>query len=75
MGTHPALACGANAWPPDFDDSATINIIDAGELRPVFNSLQGDGRYLARKDLNADTQINIIDVGALRPVFGKSCAP
>ncbi len=75
MGTLPLVACGAGAWPPDFNDDKTMNIVDVGAMRSVFNSVQGDGRYVARKDLNADTKINIIDIGALRPFFGKACPP
>ncbi len=84
VGTQPMVACGVtpaaddeepDASPPDFNDDETVNIVDAGAMRTVFNSVQGDGRYAARKDLNADGSIKIIDVGALRPFFNKSCAP
>ena len=69
---------GGDAWPVDMSPSPPdklVNILDVGVLRPVFGSALGDGRYVARKDLNADGLINIIDVGALRPYFLKSCAP
>ena len=82
MGTLPMAACPAtasagdedgDAWPPDFNDSQTVDIIDIGELRPVFNSTDGDGKYESRKDLTADGFINILDIGALRPFFNLSC--
>ena len=44
-------------------------------MRLVFNSTEGDGCYLRRKDLNSDTHINIIDIGEIRPLFRKSCTP
>lgn len=73
VGTDPLLACGARAFPPDFNDDRNVNVIDVGAMKSVFGSQQGDGRYTARKDLNADGKINIIDIGTLKPFFGKSC--
>ena len=34
IGTDPNLHCGANAWPPDFDDNRVINIADLNKLLP-----------------------------------------
>ncbi len=78
MGTDALSACplavGLHAaWPPDFNDDRSVNVIDVGAVRPAFASLAGDGRYAARKDLTGDGRINIVDIGALRPFFGKSC--
>ena len=66
VGVHPA-------WPPDFDDSQDVNIIDVLTLKPAFGSAAGDAGYVARTDLNADGNINIVDVLALKPAFGTSC--
>ena len=77
--TDPNDACPDNtshdAWPPDMNNDTNVNILDVGAIRPVFNSNEGDGTYVRRKDLNADMAINILDVGALRPVFNTSCTP
>jgi len=62
-----------DAWAPDFNDDKTVNVVDIGELRPVFGSVSGDGTYDARADLNMDGYINIVDVGTLRPYFNLSC--
>ncbi len=78
VGTNPNLACGTDNWPPDMAPPTrdrVVNITDVGEFRPVFNSVSGDGRYIQRRDLSADSRINIVDVGFLRPLFNKSCAP
>jgi len=79
IGTDPADNCPDNsndaAWPPDFNNNKTVNIIDVGALRNYFNSVEGDSKYNRRYDLNADKAINIIDVGALNLYFNKTCTP
>ena len=74
IGTDPSVACddglGLPDWPPDFDDSKAINIVDVLALRPVFGSPS------VRHDLDASGgNINIIDVLKIRPVFNESCTP
>ena len=67
VGVHPA-------WPPDFDNSQNVNIVDVLALKPAFGSAVGDASYVPRSDLNADGSINIVDVLALKPDFGTSCS-
>ena len=77
IGTDPYDACPDNptdhAWPPDFNNSRKVDIVDEGFFRLVFLSQKGDGKYIKRYDLNADDRINILDVGATRPYFNKTC--
>ena len=73
IGTNPNLACGTDAWPPDFDDGQTVNILDVGGLRLVFSTTVPPTS--PRFDLAPDGVINILDVGALRPFFNLSCTP
>jgi len=63
-------------WPPDFDDSQIVNILDVGRvLPPSFGSTPAQPNYNARRDLEPDDVINILDVGrVLPPVFGTNCA-
>lgn len=63
-------------WPPDFDDSRNVNILDVVQLTPpVFGSAKGDDAYERRKDLKPDDAINILDVVLMTPpVFGSSCS-
>ena len=69
IGTNPNVPCGPNAWPPDFDDSQVMDILDVLALKPVF------GTPSVRHDLNVSGGgIDIIDVLALKPFFGESCA-
>ena len=75
IGTDPFLACGAGAWPPDFNDDMRVNLLDVFAIRPVFGTASGDGTYLARFDLNASGNINLLDVFILRPYFGTECSP
>jgi hypothetical protein len=95
-GTMPNVACAAtpaqndedpDAWPPDFNDDETVNILDIYRLTPpVFNSSRdpnGDGdfsdadpNYTTRKDFNGDGAINIVDVFKMTPpVFNSTCTP
>ena len=70
VGTDPLSACGPNAFPPDFDDNQTVNIVDVLAMKPVFGSPS------ARHDLDASGgNIDIVDVLAMKPVFGMSCVP
>ncbi len=78
MGTRPSLACSTDNWPADMAPAVAdhvVNIIDIGAMRTVFASVPGDGRYVARKDLNGDSKINIVDIGVIRPFFNKTCTP
>jgi hypothetical protein len=84
VGTDPQAACPVtsdrndefpDAWPPDFDDNGSIDILDVIELTPpVFGSVSPDPKYSPRKDLNADMRIDIVDiVGLTPPAFNADC--
>ncbi|MBI2913625.1 MAG: matrixin family metalloprotease [Chloroflexi bacterium] len=76
VGTDPLRACGANAWPPDFDDSGKVDIFDLSLLAPAFRSAAPGPPYRARFDLTADGDIDIFDINRLAPpVFMTSCGP
>jgi Tol biopolymer transport system component len=61
-----------DAWPPDFDDTRSINVSDVLTLKPVFGQTvpPAAGRY----DLAVSGSINVTDVLKLKPVFGKTCS-
>jgi thermitase len=69
IGTNPNLACGTNAWPPDFNNDRVVNILDVTMFKPKLSPNPYDKRY----DLNADGWINSMDVLFLKPYMGKSC--
>ncbi|MEX1193646.1 MAG: cohesin domain-containing protein [Dehalococcoidia bacterium] len=77
VGTDPLNDCARgpfdSAWPPDFNNTRSINISDVLSLKPLFGSIDGDGVYQTRKDLTGDDRINISDVLLLKPYFGSSC--
>lgn len=77
MVTDPLVACGTDAWPPDFDNNQLVNILDLSQLTPpAFGSSTGDPDYSNRKDLTADGTINILDLSLMTPpTFGSSCTP
>lgn len=76
IGTDPTVACGTDAWPPDFDNNGIINILDVSQMTPpAFGSSEGDPDYSIRKDLKPDGAINILDVSRMTPpIFGASCS-
>ena len=65
----------ADVWPPDFNGSGSVNLLDVFAIRPVFGTASGDGTYLARFDFNASGNINLLDVFIMRPYFGLACTP
>jgi hypothetical protein len=74
IGTDPANDCdngsGPDDWPPDFNNSQNIDILDILQFKPVF------GGPSTRHDLNVSGgAIDILDVLATKPVFGQSCTP
>ena len=79
IGTDSWVPCnngtGLPDWPPDFDGSKRVNILDVVQLTPpTFNSVLGDDKYARRKDLYPDGVINILDVVRITPpVFGQTC--
>jgi hypothetical protein len=63
-------------WPPTFDGNMLVNVSDVLALKPVFGSQQGDGVYVARKDIAPDPpdgRINVTDILMLKPFFGADC--
>jgi thermitase len=74
MGTDYNDDCGPSAWPPDFDDSQTVNILDVLQLKPHFGTSSGDTNYSPRFDLDANGSIDILDVLAMKPPFKTSCS-
>ncbi len=73
IGTDPNVPCGPDAWPPDFDDSQDVSIVDVLALKPVFG--QAAPPALVRYDIAASGDINIVDVLVMKPFFGESCVP
>jgi hypothetical protein len=80
IGTDPLLPCNQtttandepDAWPPDFNDDLTVNIVDVLPIRGAYGSTApADRRY----DLNADGQIAIADVLLVRNYYGATCEP
>jgi hypothetical protein len=90
VGTDPNLACPAtaasndedpDAWPPDFNDSRNVNLVDLVGIpgfKTSFGATDPDPNYIPRFDLSADGAINLVDlVGApgFKSAFGTTCTP
>ena len=77
VGTDPNLACGADAWPPDFDSNSAVNINDVFAVLESFGKSSADGDWISgnhiRKDLDANDAININDVFIELDFFAQSC--
>jgi beta propeller repeat protein len=73
IGTNPYIACGYNAWPPDFNNDRVVNILDANMFKGRIGTKVGDPNYSRRFDLNADGVINSMDVLFLKPYMDKRC--
>jgi hypothetical protein len=97
LSTDPQDACGdtttpydergfdyyepISPWPPDFDDSQIVNIIDLNVLLPPplgsWGATSGDPLYYARRDLVPDGVINMIDLNKVLPpplgAWGQTC--
>ncbi|KPK46812.1 MAG: hypothetical protein AMJ77_05040 [Dehalococcoidia bacterium SM23_28_2] len=62
----------ADAWPPDFDMSTCVNILDVLKFKP---KLQLGAPYDPRFDLKTDGAVNILDVLVMKPVISMCCTP
>jgi hypothetical protein len=72
IGTDPLDACpddaNDDAWPPDTNKDASVNIMDVLLYKPVLG-----GPYDQRYDLDTSGTITIMDVLLYKPVIGASC--
>jgi hypothetical protein len=92
VGTDAVAACAAtgtaddealDAWPPDFNDSRNVNLVDLtgvpNSFKNSFGATDPDPNYFARFDLSMDGLINIVDLvgvpNSFKSTFGMSCAP
>ena len=76
IGTYPSLACGANAWPPDFDDNGVINILDVGQLLPPrYGMTSSDPGWDRRYDIVPNGVIDGADLDREIEFFGLTCTP
>lgn len=64
-----------DAWPPDFDQSHVVNVIDVIKFKPVLLTIPGSHFYDRRFDLTGDNVINVLDVINLKPRLLTSCTP
>jgi len=77
LNTEPDAQCstgeGHDAWPPDFDLSNTVDILDVLTLKPAFGGAVPPTS--SRYDLNEDAAIDILDVLTMKAFFMGSCTP
>ena len=84
MGTLPLVACPADdilnnedpdAWPPDFDDSQTVNLLDLLPFKQHYGATDPtDPLYDPRYDLNTNGAVNLLDLLPFKVFYGLSCA-
>jgi hypothetical protein len=83
IGTDPLDACANtpdpndeadDCWPPDWDDSQTVNLLDVLSFKPHFGAADpSDPKYDARFDLNMDGAVNLLDLLPFKPFFRLTC--
>jgi hypothetical protein len=75
IGTMPNTPCGADAWPPDFDNNNVVNTTDVLQvLAPYLGTTVPPTS--PRRDLSPSGIINTTDVFQVLPPFlGTNCAP
>lgn len=73
-GLCPGPSCdGDDAWPPDFDVNAWVNIADVLKFEGRLGTNVGDPGYVRRLDLNTDGPVNIGDVLVFKGRLGQRC--
>jgi hypothetical protein len=84
IGTDPNDGCANTTdpndeaddrWPPDWDDTQRVNLLDLLPFKPHFNATYPDPLYEVRYDLNTDNAINLLDMLPFKPFFNLSCTP
>ena len=71
----PALndEAGPDAWPVDFNDSQSANLVDVLQYIGKLNYSAPNPLYNQRFDLSGDGAVNLIDVLKFIPFLNKSC--
>jgi hypothetical protein len=77
VGTDPLDACSDDysdaAWPPDFNNDGKVGLRDAVALLVRLGSKDGNWRYSARYDLDADGRIGWQDALIFARYLGETC--
>lgn len=72
IGTDPYKSCGANAWPPDFNNDGVVNVTDTLRYKGTLPRVAVSAAD-RRLDLDANGTLNVIDVLKLKPYMLKQC--
>ncbi len=77
MGTNPLLACGADAWPPDFNSDAAVTGADLSAVAADIGLSVPPAPV--RKDIApdpaGDNNITGADLSAVAARIGEACTP
>ena len=65
---------GSDAWPVDFNDSQSANIVDVLQYIGKLNYASPNPLYNQRFDLSGDGAVNLVDVLKFIPFLNKCCA-
>ena len=71
----PLVGEPVSPWPPDINDTRTVNLSDVSLLSPAYNKLIGQQGYDQRKDLNANNGVTLSDVSLMSAFYNRSCSP
>ncbi|WP_081926907.1 endo-1,4-beta-xylanase [Pseudobacteroides cellulosolvens] len=70
--TIPSTIPSGSSLKGDLNNDGVINMADVILLATKFNSVAGDGKYVASYDLNSDGSINMADVIIIASNFNKT---
>lgn len=73
IGTNPNLACGVDAWPPDYDNSGKVESGDFQILLANWNKLVSSNPGSLRYDLNLSGKIDSGDFYIILSLWNKRC--
>lgn len=67
LGTNVNLACGINAWPPDFNNDGLVRTSDISAVVAKYGTTE------VRYDLNGDGRVTTADITAEQSYYGRDC--
>jgi len=71
----PGVGEPVSPWPPDINDTRTVNLSDISLMNGAYNKTFPAPGYDLRMDMNADNSVNLSDVSLMSTFYNKSCTP
>jgi len=77
VGTDPLLACGTDAWPPDFNNDASVTGADLSTVAAAIGQAVPPAPVRAEiaPDPIGDNTISGADLSSVASRIGRLCSP